>query len=222
MPLKTDTVGTYFHKEADRFDSIYKDDKGFIDRIIDTAFRGVVRKRFQLAMDRMGNMNGERILDIGCGSGRYGISAALQGAGEVIGIDLAENMLDLARKYSEDAGVSDKCKWIKSDFLKGEGIDGKFNYILAMGFFDYLSGPEPFLEKMGEYLSGTIIASFPKRWEFRNFIRKIRLTLFGCGVRYYTEPEIRRLFSKSGMNSGKLEIQSLSRDYLVFYSGDND
>jgi ubiquinone/menaquinone biosynthesis C-methylase UbiE len=219
MVLETDKVGGYFQKEARRFDAIYDDRKGLLSSMIDRLFRQVVRERYRLTLERMGRMDGERVLDIGCGSGRYGISAAVQGAGEVTGIDLAGNMLDLAIQYSSDAGVSDKCKWIKGDFLAGEGLDGRFDFILAMGFFDYLPNPLPFLVKMGSVLDGTMIASFPKRWEFRNFIRKIRLTLFGCGVRYYTSGEIKELFSKAGLQDGKLEIRSLSRDYLVFYSG---
>ena len=221
MPQIED-VGKYFHKEAQRFDSIYHENKSPIEKLIDSLFRAVVRKRYELTMARMGQMNGERILDIGCGSGRYGISAALQGAGEIVGIDMAENMLNLAREYSSGAGVDVKCRWIKGEFLANDEIAGKFDYIVAMGFFDYITNPEPFLSKMGELLDGTLIASFPKRWELRNFIRKVRLTLFGCGVRYYTENEIKRSFARAGLNSGNLEIRKLSRDYLVFYSSDND
>jgi 2-polyprenyl-3-methyl-5-hydroxy-6-metoxy-1,4-benzoquinol methylase len=213
-----ETVGEYFHKEAERFDSIYHEDKSSLEKLIDNLFRGVVRKRYELTMARMGSMNGERILDVGCGSGRYGISAALNGAGEIVGIDMAENMLNLAREYAKDAGVEAKCKWIKGEFLNNNEISGKFNFILAMGFFDYISDPEPFVSKMGELLDGTLIASFPKRWEVRNFIRKIRLTFFGCGVRYYTINEINQLFSRAGLDTQKLEIKNLSRDYLVYYS----
>lgn len=221
MP-QTEIVGEYFHREASRFDSIYEDDKSRLEKIIDALFRNVVRKRYKLAMERMGQMNGERILDVGCGSGRYSISAILSGAGEAVGIDLAQNMLELAREFSRKAGVADKCNWVHGDFLKSDAIKGEFDYILAMGFFDYISDPIPFVKLMGEHLKGTLIASFPKRWEFRNFIRKLRLTLFGCGVRYYTINEIRGLFSKAGLKKGNIEIRSLSRDYLVFYSGEND
>jgi len=221
MP-QTDTVGEYFHREARRFDSIYEDDKKPCQRIIDALFRGVVRRRYELTMERMGKMNGERILDVGCGSGRYSISAALAGAGEAIGIDLAPNMIALAEEYSQRAGVSDRCKWMKADFLVSDEIKGKFDYILAMGFFDYVSNPVAFLKKMKGLLKGTLIASFPKRWEARNFIRKVRLSIFGCGVRYYTSGEIKKIFASAGMKEGNLEIKILSRDYLVFYSGDDD
>jgi cyclopropane fatty-acyl-phospholipid synthase-like methyltransferase len=219
---QTEIVGEYFHREAERFDSIYEDKKGIIQRIIDKLFRGVVRKRFELTVARMGAMKGERVLDVGCGSGRYSMAAALNGAGEVIGVDLASNMLSLAREYSIKAGVKDKCKWLETDFLNCGEIEGDFDYIIAMGFFDYITDPVPFLSRMKMHLDGTLIASFPKRWEFRNFIRKMRLTLFGCGVRYYTISEIKELFSKADLKKGKMEIRILSRDYLVFYSGEND
>jgi len=215
-----ESVGDYFHKEAQRFDSIYHENKSTFEKLIDDLFRGVVRKRYELALERMGQMEGQRVLDIGCGSGRYGISAALRGAGEIFGIDIAENMLNLARGYASDACVDTKCKWIKGEFLDDTEIKGKFDFILAMGFFDYISNPEPFMKKIGHLLGGTLIASFPKRWELRNFIRKVRLTVCGCGVRFYSESEIRKLFANAGLNEGNLEIRRLSRDYLVFYSRD--
>src|SRR5262245_41391555 len=43
------------------------------------------------------DVNGRRVLDLGCGAGQFARYLAAQGAGEVLGVDLSERMLTLAR-----------------------------------------------------------------------------------------------------------------------------
>jgi SAM-dependent methyltransferase len=47
---------------------------------------------------------GERLLDVGCGTGNAALLAAAAG-GDVTGIDPAERLLDLARRRAQEAGV---------------------------------------------------------------------------------------------------------------------
>ena len=60
------------------------------------------------AMERLALTAGERVLDIGCGTGLTTLALAGQvGAeGRVVGVDIAEGMLDGARKHAADAGVA--------------------------------------------------------------------------------------------------------------------
>ncbi len=53
------------------------------------------------------------VLDLGCGTGRLAIGAALLGAEKVVGIDIDEKALDIARKNAEQAGV--EIDWINAD-----------------------------------------------------------------------------------------------------------
>src|SRR5262249_23606328 len=43
------------------------------------------------------DLSGSRVLDLGCGAGQLAHYLAEQGAAEVIGVDLSERMLELAR-----------------------------------------------------------------------------------------------------------------------------
>src|SRR5436190_22816344 len=51
---------------------------------------------------------GENILDIGCGTGASTLAAAIKTGprGHVTGLDIAEQLLNRARKRSHDAGLS--------------------------------------------------------------------------------------------------------------------
>ncbi len=55
------------------------------------------------------NLNGETVLDIGCGAGPWSIYAAKQG-GVVCGIDIQPEMIEAAHQKIESAGVQNKVK----------------------------------------------------------------------------------------------------------------
>lgn len=63
-----------------------------------------------------------RVIDLGTGTGRLAIGAALMGARHVMGVDVDPNALLLARKNAESADV--KVEWVQSPVEK---VDGKFD-----------------------------------------------------------------------------------------------
>jgi len=56
--------------------------------------------------DRFDGISGRSVLDLGCGTGRLAIGAALLGASPVLGIDVDEGAIDRARSAAADAGVA--------------------------------------------------------------------------------------------------------------------
>ncbi len=72
---------------------------------------------------------GERVLDVGTGSGILGIGAILLGAGEVEGIDIDPTAVKVAKENAELNGVADKFE-IKVGDLAQEAT-GKYNIIVA-------------------------------------------------------------------------------------------
>jgi len=65
------------------------------------------------------NLNG-RVIDLGTGTGRLVIGAALMGAETPVGVDMDEQSLALARENAETAGV--EVEWVQSDVEKVSGI----------------------------------------------------------------------------------------------------
>ncbi|MEW6750973.1 MAG: methyltransferase domain-containing protein [Candidatus Latescibacterota bacterium] len=206
-----DRVRTHFHHAAERFDLIYRQDKPFGDRLVDGLFRGVVQRRLALTLQLCGQVVGKRVLDVGCGSGRYGVELARRGA-VVVGVDFAPAMVDLAERAAREAGVQERCRFVAADFL-GWPEPGRFDICLATGFFDYQKDPAPFLERMRRLGPGLGIFSFPIRWRLRTPTRWLRLRLCGCPVYFYGRAQVRALVHSTGW--GPPSIHRLSRDYLV-------
>lgn len=209
---KTQQVRDYFDKIAVDFDSIYSSEKGIFQTVLDAVFRKTMKQRFSLVFQKSGDVQGKRILDVGCGSGQYCMEFARRGAGEVVGIDLSENMLELAENYADQYSLESICQFVCADFLTYE-FKKAFDIAVAIGLFDYIKEPVSTLSKLREVSGEYIMASFPMRWDVRTPIRKIRLTLKRCHVYFYTEKRIEELLNRSGFD--KYEITKLDRDYFV-------
>jgi len=71
-----------------------------------------------------GDLEG-RVIDLGTGTGRLAIGAALMGANEVVGVDVDAQALALAR---ENAGTAEvQVEWIRSEIEK---VNGKFGSVI--------------------------------------------------------------------------------------------
>ena len=209
--MSSEQVRRYFDREAERFDTIYREEKKLSQKLVDHLFRDVIHRRFRLTFELCGEVSGKRILDIGCGSGRFAVEFARLGA-EVVGIDFAPGMLEMAREAAKAAEVSDRCRFVNGDFLKWCEPD-HFDICLAIGFFDYIEQPGVFLEKINRMRAEQVVFSFPVRWTLRSLSRWMRLNLNRCPVYFYNAKESVELLVDAGWKS--VEIHRLSRDYLV-------
>ena len=52
-----------------------------------------------------GDIEGMKVMDLGCGTGIFSIAAALMGAGMVVGYDVSESALDIARENIDRFGL---------------------------------------------------------------------------------------------------------------------
>jgi len=83
-----------------------------------------------------------RILDVGCGDGTTALPLARLGA-EVVGIDIAENLVDAGNKRAAEAGLHSRLKFQHGDACNLEGInDASFD--LTLSIFGAMFAPKPF------------------------------------------------------------------------------
>ena len=86
--------------------------------------------------DVMGLSPGARLIDIGCGHGKYAVALAERGA-SVIGLDFAASLLDRAKALTVD--LQNPARWIRGDMrrlpLQSGCADGAV-IVDAFGFFE--------------------------------------------------------------------------------------
>ncbi len=205
-------VKAHFDADAARFDVIYDERKNAFDRFMDNVWRGVVRRRFELVLQRLGPLEGKTVLDVGCGSGRYCIAYAQRGAARVVGVDFASAMIELARQHAARLGVADRCDFRAGSFPEAVP-DGPFDASTAMGFFDYGADPVPVLVSIRERTRSTMIMSFPKALEWRAPLRRLRFLIAGCPLFLYTAARVRDILKTARIES--YDWIELDRDYVV-------
>jgi putative methylase len=69
----------------------------------------------------------KRVLDLGCGTGRLALGAALLGAKEVVGVDIDEKAVKIASENSERMNLKEKVQWVAADL---NAVRGQFDTVL--------------------------------------------------------------------------------------------
>jgi 2-polyprenyl-3-methyl-5-hydroxy-6-metoxy-1,4-benzoquinol methylase len=207
-----DPVQDYFDRSADDFDAIYGG-KGQLGQWFDQHFRRDMYERYRLTFESCGDVDGKTVLDIGCGGGRYAIEFAKRGAAQVVGLDFAPNMVERAKEHAETHNVQDRTQFLVDDFMKSE-LSQRFDICLAIGVFDYIESPRPFLMRMRSATRAQLIMSFPSRSLLRMPIRRLRYRFKRCPVYFYDHEAIDGLVHDLG-NPEIIKIPGQGMDYFV-------
>ena len=93
-----------------------------------TVRRGRDRMRSQLLDWLPEDMSGLRILDAGCGTGAFAVAAARRG-GEVLAVDVAASLLEVADKRTPPE-LASRISFVSGDMLAQE--HGRFDHAVAM------------------------------------------------------------------------------------------
>ncbi len=143
------------------------------------------------------------------------VEAASRGAVEVLGIDVAPAMLDLARKRAEDNDVVDRCSFLTGAFPHTKP-DTAYDASIVMGVMDYIADPLGFLRALRESTAGTAVLSFPSRHWLRTPLRKVRYRIKRCPVWFYDGNQVDRLLRDSGFTSVQVDkIPGAGMDIVV-------
>lgn len=207
-------VQRHFDDDAERFDAIYHPKKNLVNGFIDNVWRGVVQKRLELNVENLKPFEGKKILDVGCGSGRFCLAYAKEGAEKVIGVDFAKLMIDIADELAKEENVEEICEFRVGAFPEIiSDSEAPFDASTANGFFDYIENPVPIMAKMRELTKGKVIMSFPKAIEWRAPIRRMRFWAKGTPLFLYKEQQLKELLEEAGYTN--YEWINLDRDYLI-------
>ena len=202
----------FWNSEADAFQRIYTHRKSRFANTLDQIFRKDMYERYTFTIEHCEPVRDRKFLDVGCGNGMYSLELARRGAAKVVGIDIAEVMIDLCRKSSQEKGFDDKCTFLQTDLLDYKP-EAKFDVSFGIGLFDYISDPLPVLKRMREVSTDKAIMAFPRLWTWRAPVRKVRLARKGCDVYFYSKARIEQLLREAGFKSQ--EIEKVGKLYCV-------
>ena len=198
-PSRAEAVRRRFEREAESFDAIYRVERSALARWTNRLLRKAIFERYEVTFTEAGDVSGKAVLDVGCGSGVYSVDFARRGARRVVGVDFSSGMLALAGKEAAERGVGDVCEFRCEDFMDA-AFDETFDVSIAMGVFDYLSKPAPFLARMVALTTGRLIASFPGHSLVREPLRRERYRLAGKGeVTFYSRADVERIADEAGL-----------------------
>jgi len=212
-------VRRFFSAFSEKWDSLYGGRRIALWRLFDHTFRRDVYERYQLTFERLGSdLGGKTVLDIGCGSGVYCIEAARRGAARVVGIDVSEEMVALAKVRSQDAGCSGVCEFVCTSFPPERSIEAlkcRYDYAIVMGVMDYVQDVDAFLKHLRSQVTQFTVLSFPGKHWLRAPIRRYRYHLLRrCAVYTYDEDRIYASAGHGGFR--RVDIQRLDHSGICY------
>ena len=162
------------------------------------------RREKDAVLAALGPLEGQRILEIACGTGRFTALLADQGA-EVVGIDISEPMLRQGRRK---AGPDSTAQFIRGDASRLPFPDDHFDAVVAMRFFHLAEDPHAFLAEMCRVSSDQIV--------FDTFNRTSTRSIYNwalpMGSRLYSRGDVETL-----LRSHDLTLEDVRDDFLFPY-----
>jgi SAM-dependent methyltransferase len=212
--MNTDRTQGFFHQYAGDFDAIYSNRGGMIDGVLNNVFRKSMKLRFINSVEACVPIERKSVLDVGCGPGHYSITLAKRGAAKVVGIDFADGMLKIAADHARQAGVGDRCEFKVADFLNFSTKEA-FDYVIVMGFMDYMADPRKVIEKAISLSRSKVVFSFPAAGGFLAWQRQVRYRR-RCDLFLYRRQQLEQLFGS--FRDIKYTIDPIARDFFVTVS----
>jgi SAM-dependent methyltransferase len=123
------------------------------------AYRNKSKLLTMLGASLADRIQGKVVIDFGCGPGAEAIEMARLGARRVIGVDINEKWLGIAREAAETARVADRCVFCSTPI---EAAD----LIVSLDSFEHFDDPAGILRLMAAYLrpDGEALVSFGPTW----------------------------------------------------------
>ena len=106
-----------------------------------TQIAQTMRQSGEELVAKLGITKGMKVLDLGCGDGTTAIPEATRGA-EVLGIDIARNLVDAGNKRAAAAGLAN-CTFREGDACNLSDIPDQ-SFDLAVSIFGAMFAPKPF------------------------------------------------------------------------------
>jgi len=181
--------------------------EAYEDKRFSGGGRLIDRREKEAVLDALGPVDGDRILEIACGTGRFTVLLAERGA-DVVGLDISGPMLQQSREKARAAGVEGSLDLLRGDAGRLPFPDDHFDAVLAMRFFHLADAPEAFLSEMERVTKDLVVFD-----TFRRFsTRSIYNWALPMGSRLYSHSEVDDL-----LESADLDLRDAAHDWVFPY-----
>lgn len=169
---------------AQEYDSLRFSDGG---RVID-------RREKEAVLSAVGPVDGKRVLEVACGTGRFTTMLADQGA-DIVGLDISREMMEQGRGKAKDAGLADRVQFMRGDASRLPFPDDHFDSVVAMRFFHLMDEPELFMQELQRVSNDQVFFDTFNRRSFR----VLYTWALPMGSRLYSRDEVESLLDAANL-----------------------
>ncbi len=154
------------------------------------------------------DLKDKSVLDLGCGYGHNCLDFVNKGAKSVLGIDISEKMLDIAKKEA----INEKIEYLNMSMTDIDKLGKKFDVIYSSLAFHYIENFEEFCKKMYACLNEGGYLLFSQEHPI------VTATIDGKGHFNYDEKGKRVSYTFSNYNEvGKRHIKWFIDDVIKYH-----
>jgi ubiquinone/menaquinone biosynthesis C-methylase UbiE len=181
--------------------------EAYDDKRFSQGGRFIDRREKEAVLDALSPLDGERVLEVACGTGRFTVMLADRGA-DIVGVDISEAMLEQGRAKARTAGVTDSLDFMQADASRLPFPDDYFDSVFAMRFFHLAPDPEAFMAELCRVSKNQVFFDTFNRYSTRSIYN----WALPMGSRLYSEREVREL-----LVGADLELVDAAHDFVVPY-----
>lgn len=166
-----------------------------------------------LVLEAMAVQNGDRVLEIGCGTGRLiGEMAKSNDRGYIEGVDFSDAMVAIADKRNQRNIAREVVGITRSDFDELDYESGRFDKVCSVNAVYFWSQPENTARRIARILvpGGIVALAFEDIMQLRK--KKLSTEVF----RLYTVEEVRELLTNAGFMSD-IEVVTRKRGKSLYH-----
>ena len=165
------------------------------------------RREKEAVVEAISPVEEKRILEIACGTGRFTVMLAEQGA-DVTGLDISAAMLKRGHEKAREATLEGSLEFIRGDAARLPFPDDHFDTVVAMRFFHLADDPEAFLAEMRRVAREQVVFDTFNRFSTRSIYN----WALPMGSRLYSKSEVSVLLAKTD-----LTLVDVEDDFLLPY-----
>lgn len=189
------------------------DPQAAFEAYMDQQSKAYSRVKNDFVRELLGDLEGKRFLDFGCGGGMFTVYAAKSGASLVLGIDAEHSALETARFFAAKENVEKECRFVCDKEFPQFPPSTLFDVILMKDVIEHVQYDDALLLAARRYVApgGRIIVStqnaFSLNYAIEGTYQRViceNRTWMGWDpthVRFYTPFSLERKLRRSGFST---------------------